>query len=275
METKICSICKIAKSFSEFHKDTRPSNKSKLKAACKECRKTISKTYRAKPEVRIKEQKQKREYHSRPEIKAKTKEREKRRYQEKMKDPTYREKVNQLAREERKTLKHKVHMQIYRRQNAGKRKQNNKIWISKNLDKYRERNREHSRQLRLNPIYRVGQSISKGIRTSVKTNKAGRHWEDIVGYTLSQLKTRLESLFKPGMSWDNHSQYGWHMDHIRPINSFDFSKNWEATVREAWALNNLQPLWWHENLSKGAKIVDAPSLSQNASNNLSRTHIAK
>ena len=69
-----------------------------------------------------------------------------------------------------------------------------------------------------------------------------------LGCTISNLIIHLESQFKPGMSWENHSRHGWHIDHIKPLSSFDLRE--PAQLAEACHYKNLQPLWAKENLSK-------------------------
>lgn len=80
--------------------------------------------------------------------------------------------------------------------------------------------------------------------------KAGSAVNDL-GCSIEELKKYLESKFKPGMSWDNWSKDGWHIDHIKPLASFDLSD--PNQFKEACNYKNLQPLWAEENLSKGAK----------------------
>ncbi|HWB00632.1 MAG TPA: hypothetical protein VG713_19195, partial [Pirellulales bacterium] len=43
----------------------------------------------------------------------------------------------------------------------------------------------------------------------------------LVGCTGAELKAYLESKFLPGMTWENRSE--WHIDHIRPVASFDLT----------------------------------------------------
>ena len=63
------------------------------------------------------------------------------------------------------------------------------------------------------------------------------------------LRAHLERQFRPGMSWSNYGE--WHEDHVRPVCKFDLSRpEHRAAVN---ALDNLQPLWAAENLSKSAK----------------------
>ena len=73
---------------------------------------------------------------------------------------------------------------------------------------------------------------------------------EIIGCDGLFLKTHLESLFTSNMCWENYGE--WHVDHIIPLSS---SKN----LNEFYKLchyTNLQPLWAHDNLKKGSKIVD-------------------
>lgn len=52
---------------------------------------------------------------------------------------------------------------------------------------------------------------------------------------------------------ENHSSAGWHVDHIRPLSTFDLSKREEFLM--AVHYTNLQPLWASENLRKNKKYV--------------------
>ena len=75
---------------------------------------------------------------------------------------------------------------------------------------------------------------------------------ELVGCEIDFLKKYLESKFKKGMTWDNWSMYGWHIDHVIPLSSFDLSKLEEQ--KKAMHYTNLQPLWAKENLKKGDKV---------------------
>lgn len=65
-----------------------------------------------------------------------------------------------------------------------------------------------------------------------------------------ELKQHLEKLFQPGMTWENWSRDGWHIDHIVPLSSFDLTDR--EQFLKACHFSNLQPLWAKENLSKAA-----------------------
>jgi hypothetical protein len=110
----------------------------------------------------------------------------------------------------------------------------------------------HQRKKATDTRYRLCHAISSAISKSLRgKQKAGRRWQDLVGYTADELRTHLESLFLPGMTWANHGE--WHIDHKRPIASFTITSADDAAFRDCWALSNLQPLWAEQNLRKWAK----------------------
>jgi len=63
----------------------------------------------------------------------------------------------------------------------------------------------------------------------------------------------LESLFLPGMNWENYGFYGWHIDHIIPVVKFRFETVDDPDFKKCWSLTNLQPLWAKDNYKKGGR----------------------
>jgi len=79
--------------------------------------------------------------------------------------------------------------------------------------------------------------------------------EELLGCSSKLLQLWLVFQFKPGMTLENHGngwngngKTQWHIDHIRPLASFDCSI--ESERRQACHWTNLQPLWAEDNLSK-------------------------
>lgn len=107
-----------------------------------------------------------------------------------------------------------------------------------------------------NPRWRLCARISNRIRASLRDGKQGRHWEELVGFTIDDLMAHLQPKLKDGMTWANYGK--WHLDHIRPVASFSFATADDPEFRQCWALSNLQPLWAIDNIRKGAKWIDAP-----------------
>jgi len=107
-----------------------------------------------------------------------------------------------------------------------------------------------------NPMYRLNINISRDINRSLKDNKKGRHWEDLIGYTLDDIKRHLESQFTEGMTWDNYGKNGWEIDHRIPLVVFNIQGIKSKGFKKAWALENLQPLWAKDNRSKQDKLFN-------------------
>ena len=59
----------------------------------------------------------------------------------------------------------------------------------------------------------------------------------------------------PMMTWENYGRNGWHLDHVKPKAAFDSDKLQDPNSKEfmeCWALENQQPMWQIDNLSKAA-----------------------
>jgi hypothetical protein len=81
-----------------------------------------------------------------------------------------------------------------------------------------------------------------------KNYKTGSAVSDL-GCSIEEFKLYLESKFLPGMTWDNWSRTGWHIDHIKPLSGFDLTD--PIQLQDACKYINLQPLWASDNISKG------------------------
>jgi hypothetical protein len=93
--------------------------------------------------------------------------------------------------------------------------------------------------------------MSRAVWGSLKDGKNGRSWEELVGYTTADLMRHLERQFLPGMTWENRC--AWHLDHIQPLASFNFTTPSDPDFKAAWSLPNLRPLWACDNLRKSAQ----------------------
>lgn len=123
-----------------------------------------------------------------------------------------------------------------------------KIYRSENPHVARAYNQKRRAE---NPHQRVHDAMGNRFRDVLRSNKGGKSWRELAGYGVKELRSHLEKQFVEGMTWDNYGE--WHIDHIRPVASFDFEVEFEKTVRACWALTNLQPLWAIDNIKKGKK----------------------
>lgn len=229
METKKCGCCNLIKSKTEFGIHKRSSDG--LRWECKSCKNEKSRIYRLNNIQKVKETQKKYRDNNRD------KEKE---YREKNKQT-----ISQKQKEYRENNKEiiSIYQKEYREENKEK------------IIKYREENKELHRKYAYNnyinnPLTKLKNSISCGIRRSLKNGKSKKTIE-VLGCSLDFFKKYIEDKFLDGMNWDNHSKYGWHLDHIIPISS---ARNEE----EIYKLNhytNFQPLWASDNLSKSNKIL--------------------
>ena len=96
--------------------------------------------------------------------------------------------------------------------------------------------------------------MSRAIRESLKGNKAGRHWENLVGYSVNDLEEHLQKKMPPHYTWQDYLEGKLHLDHIIPISAHNFDNSNQIDFLNCWALKNLQPLWAKDNFIKHAKI---------------------
>jgi len=127
-----------------------------------------------------------------------------------------------------------------------------KKWVEANRDKIRERSKHWMKQKRKkDPYFQLSQNVKGGIWRSLKGNKNGKKWLTFVDFTLEELILHLENQFDEKTSWDNYGSY-WHVDHIKPLAKF----NLETEFKDAWNINNLQPLEKIANIKKNDKYEE-------------------
>ena len=160
--------------------------------------------------------------------------------------------------------------------------ENNREKIKERRRKYREGNREKVRKqdrgyrkkrytkkwyidMCKDLKYILNNKIRLAVGNSLKGNKKGRHWEDLVGYTLEDLFKRLKKTTPEGYDWQDFIEGKFHIDHIVPISVFNFTKPEHPDFRKCWALSNLQLLLARENIIKSNKLSKPfqPSLKIN------------
>ena len=95
-------------------------------------------------------------------------------------------------------------------------------------------------------------TIRHRTRKFIKGSPKHQDFAVLAGCTREELIKHIEDKFLPGMTWDNWTVNGWHIDHVKPLASFDLSD--VEQLKKACRYNNLQPLWAKDNLKKAAKI---------------------
>lgn len=149
------------------------------------------------------------------------------------------------------TIKHKDKL----KQANQLRKQINPRYFADKAKQYRERNkdvvlsrrRQQDKERRKNdPLYKLRRTTSNNITSAIikRGYKKNSKTELILGCNWMTFKIHIESLFEPGMTWDNYGE--WQIDHKQPCL---LAKN-ETDVLKLQHYLNLQPIWKQDHFEK-------------------------
>ena len=184
--------------------------------------------------------------------------------------PKYRDKVNAQKKEDYKKNRDYIlkRNKIYREKNREVIRAKLKKYYYDNHEKMlasaaRSRNKRRKersqkqyeykkKRLKTDIAFKITERIRSRINLCLKRYKTikSQEFKTLLGTNDMQvIWDHLQKQFKKGMTRENHGL--WHIDHIRPVSSFDLTKPKEQI--KCFHYTNLQPLWAKENLSKGAK----------------------
>lgn len=139
----------------------------------------------------------------------------------------------------------------YLRNNRELCRQRYRQWRLKNPEKAKQACRNWYKRKKNKITTCVGNRVYETLGSSLDRKKL---WE-ILGYTYEEFVKHIEKRFQPGMTWDNHGE--WEIDHIIPIAFFRFKSPKEVEFKMCWRLENIQPLWKHQNRQKNNRVLIA------------------
>lgn len=142
----------------------------------------------------------------------------------------------------------KEYLNNYLKHNKEKDKLRRLRYRSKESTKFK-RNEYNKNKYHNDINFKIKSIIRSRLVGAIKNNQKYGSGVSDLGCTIEEFKRYIESQFKPGMTWDNWSKDGWHLDHIIPLSKFDLSK--EEEFKKAVHFTNLQPLWAVDNIIKG------------------------
>jgi len=224
---KTCTKCQKSKSLPDFRGQ---------RSTCRQCDYHVSRAYKQRNQLAVSQYN--REYS--------------REYARKN-----REKLTEQGREWRKKNADtfRAHCSKYYQENRDRILANVKQHAQKNKEARSVYIREWARiQRQENPIFRMISALRGHVNKNLL--RQGRSSSmDLVGIDIEGLRAYLQSLFLPGMSWENYGK--WHLDHIIPIKHFkdNYDLSDPEVQRRCFHYTNLQPLWAIDNMSKGAKTT--------------------
>lgn len=230
-QVKKCSKCGEVKSIEEFY--IRKDN-NKYRNECKKCHYNLTVIYAKDNREKVKQYK----------IKW-------------IKNNTQKNIESKIKWEKNNPNKVKIRKSRYYKKYSKKVKEYFKKWKKNNPEKYKEQRRKLNKRIRSTPKGKLDHCMGTLIRRCLGSNKNGRSWKTLVGYTNDELKQHLENQFEPWMNWSN---YGlgpgkWTVDHVMPRSSFIYENSEDPEFKKCWALENLKPMEWLENIKKSNKII--------------------
>ena len=209
-------------------------NKEKEKQRCKE--------YYQKNKEKIKEKSRKYYQENKDgkikEYKERTKERNKEANRIRSKKYRYGDK-----REEILAKKRKYHWDNREKILEKKREYSKRPEVKERVNKKSNYNYHNNIQYKLTSLIRS--RLNLAIKNKTKKGSAVKN----LGCSIDELKIHLENQFEEGMTWDNWSLDGWHIDHIKPLCQFDLEN--PEQLAEVCHYTNLRPLWSYDNYAKG------------------------
>lgn len=224
---KLCSKCKNVFLLSSFDKDATKS--SGRTSSCKSCNKPTHESY----------------YYSKVAPKAKTISTSKKKLLKQCPIiEVCRTLLEQFHRREASKRWRTKNKELGRIRNKGKK--------SKPIppEKAKEYKQRQYKKLKSDPKKWLNHLLRVSLRNSVRYRTKSS--SSYIKFSPDDLINHLESQFTKEMTWNNYGKRGWHIDHIKPISSFDMTNDEE--ILKCWSLSNLRPLWWIDNLRKGNKI---------------------
>lgn len=113
------------------------------------------------------------------------------------------------------------------------------------------------RRLRTDVAFALTRRVRALLRQSLKVRgaKKSKRTEELLGYSLAQLRRHLQKSMPPGHSWADFLAGRLEIDHRTPLAAFNYSCETDIDFKRAWALDNLQLLTRQQNRAKSDRLV--------------------
>lgn len=143
---------------------------------------------------------------------------------------------------------------LYDRQYKKNNKEKYAKWRTDNIESLRAYRRADQAKRMSDVNYKLKKNLRSRLRIALKGIAKSNTTEKLLGCTIQYFQEHIQKQFIDGMSWDNYGRKGWHVDHKKPCAEFDLRITEEQN--KCFHYSNLQPLWWYDNLKKGANYQE-------------------
>ena len=167
------------------------------------------------------------------------------------------------ARRKAYRARNKEHIKIKKREHTIKNKTNPKsierqrrYYLEHKHIYYPRQQERRKERMKTDLNYRFTTRIRNQIYDKIKNGSGKRYTKSIelLGCSVEDTRRHIESLWLPGMSWDNYGIAGWHIDHIQPCCTFDLTDLEQQ--KKCFHYTNLRPLWAKDNLRRPKRGAD-------------------
>ena len=224
------------------------------------CKKCYNKDYREehKEEINRKQRKYDIEYRKRPNVIIRKSKYRKNLYSKnQVEERRKRKEYYYNNQEKEKQNRRAYHLNNLEKERAYGMERNQRPEIKQKRRKYNQTPERKKRVMELwnqkyeDPSFKILSNLRHRLWGALKGNTRAGTTKELVGCSPEYLINYLDSQFDDEMSWYNYGR--WHVDHIIPCASFDFTD--EEEQKKCFNYLNLQPMWGEINISKGCKII--------------------
>lgn len=228
---KQCITCKNNKLLDNFHKNTK--SKDGRQSKCKKCANEYAIKYRKLPGQKEKRKEYDITYYE--DNKETILKRKNKHYEE--------NKEYKLEWQHNYYKWHKEKIKIYNNEYYEDNKEEllkyqNEYYMD-NKEERNEYNKSYNKERYANDLnFKLRRIMSASVAQMLRakgTSKEGRSVLEFLPYTVEELKSHIENLFEPWMTWDNHGKYNpntwndndastwtWNIDYIKPHSTFKY-----------------------------------------------------
>lgn len=133
-----------------------------------------------------------------------------------------------------------------------------KVYREENKEKIAQYKKDWETKCRHETEFKLKRNLRRRVHHALMGNSKSAHTMELIGCTIEEFKLHIEAQFQEGMSWDNYSPEGWHIDHIIPCYAFDLTK--PEHQRKCFHYSNQRPLWAVDNLTRPRTVYDTTNL---------------
>jgi len=123
-------------------------------------------------------------------------------------------------------------------------------WAQSNPDRRRQVTSRHSKKVLATPQGKIKRACRRRVVNALMAQslRKAELTEELMGCSVEFMVQHIQKQFTDAMTWENYGRETWHIDHIRPCESFDLEDPAQRAICFNW--RNQRPLSAIENMIK-------------------------